>query len=213
MNFLKRGRKKLFDNRILLPLTEQMLGDIDTTLAGGESRVDFIRHAIEAKIMLNRCETSSHGQSATRMLGTPLDDEDSRHLRASITEVGIGDFRFVCELYYWGGDTPSRIGSSTSLEDARKQVLAIAAHDIWANIVVCNELPQTLRPSDPSAAPAGDCTSYIRINDAFTLVERGPASDAEKLLDRAVERYKGEIGAVRTAAAFHSQNHEKVFSF
>lgn len=44
------GRKKLWDERILLPLTTETLGRIDAGLADGENRLDLIREAIEREL-------------------------------------------------------------------------------------------------------------------------------------------------------------------
>ena len=44
------GRKKLWDERILLPLTSEMLERLDASLADGETRLDLIREAIEREL-------------------------------------------------------------------------------------------------------------------------------------------------------------------
>lgn len=44
------GRKKLWDERILLPLAAEMLERLDANLAEGETRLDLIRTAIEREL-------------------------------------------------------------------------------------------------------------------------------------------------------------------
>jgi hypothetical protein len=44
------GRKKVWDERILLPLKSEMLGRIDEVLDEGEVRLDLIREAIEREL-------------------------------------------------------------------------------------------------------------------------------------------------------------------
>lgn len=44
------GRKKLWDERILLPLTSEMLERLDAALQDGEARLDLIRAAIEQEL-------------------------------------------------------------------------------------------------------------------------------------------------------------------
>jgi hypothetical protein len=44
------GRKKLWDERILLPLAAETLKKIDAALADGEARLDLIREAIDREL-------------------------------------------------------------------------------------------------------------------------------------------------------------------
>ncbi len=44
------GRKKLWDERILLPLASETLDRIDTNLDDAETRLDLIRAAIEREL-------------------------------------------------------------------------------------------------------------------------------------------------------------------
>ena len=44
------GRKKLWDERILLPLASETLEKIDAALADGEARLDLIREAIDREL-------------------------------------------------------------------------------------------------------------------------------------------------------------------
>lgn len=44
------GRKKLWDERILLPLTAETLGRIDAALQKDEARLDLIREAIDREL-------------------------------------------------------------------------------------------------------------------------------------------------------------------
>jgi hypothetical protein len=44
------GRKKLWDQRILLPLASETVERIDAALAEGEARLDLIREAIEREL-------------------------------------------------------------------------------------------------------------------------------------------------------------------
>lgn len=44
------GRKKLWDERILLPLKAETLGRVDAALRDGEARLDLIREAIEREL-------------------------------------------------------------------------------------------------------------------------------------------------------------------
>lgn len=44
------GRKKLWDERILLPLKAEMLEQIDAALRDGEARLDLIREAIDREL-------------------------------------------------------------------------------------------------------------------------------------------------------------------
>lgn len=48
------GRKKLWAERILLPLTTEILQEIDAALDDGEARVDLIREAIERELKRRR---------------------------------------------------------------------------------------------------------------------------------------------------------------
>jgi metal-responsive CopG/Arc/MetJ family transcriptional regulator len=44
------GRKKVWDERILLPLTSEMLKRLDSLLGEKEVRLDLIREAIEKEL-------------------------------------------------------------------------------------------------------------------------------------------------------------------
>lgn len=44
------GRKKQFEERITLPLSADMLANIDSSLEEGEARLDLIRSAIEREL-------------------------------------------------------------------------------------------------------------------------------------------------------------------
>lgn len=44
------GRKKLWAERLTLPISTEMLEQIDASLAGDEARVDLIRAAIEKEL-------------------------------------------------------------------------------------------------------------------------------------------------------------------
>jgi hypothetical protein len=44
------GRKKLWDERILLPLAGETLERVDGALRDGETRLDMIREAIEREL-------------------------------------------------------------------------------------------------------------------------------------------------------------------
>lgn len=44
------GRKKLWDQRILLPLATETLERIDANLIEGEARLDLIREAIDREL-------------------------------------------------------------------------------------------------------------------------------------------------------------------
>ena len=44
------GRKKLWDERILLPLASETLEQIDGALQDGETRLDLIREAIRREL-------------------------------------------------------------------------------------------------------------------------------------------------------------------
>jgi hypothetical protein len=46
LNLLPRGRKKLFAERITLPVAAEMLEAVDRSLEPNETRLDFIRAAI-----------------------------------------------------------------------------------------------------------------------------------------------------------------------
>jgi hypothetical protein len=48
------GRKKLYGERIELPVAEGTKGAIDTVLDEGETRLDFIRAAIERELKRRR---------------------------------------------------------------------------------------------------------------------------------------------------------------
>lgn len=48
------GRKKLWDERILLPLATETLEQIDASLEEGEARLDLIRQAIERELKRRR---------------------------------------------------------------------------------------------------------------------------------------------------------------
>jgi hypothetical protein len=44
------GRKKVWDERILLPLKSETVTEIDGSLGDGETRLDLIREAIEREL-------------------------------------------------------------------------------------------------------------------------------------------------------------------
>lgn len=44
------GRKKLWDERILLPLKSETVAQIDSVLQDGEIRLDLIREAIDREL-------------------------------------------------------------------------------------------------------------------------------------------------------------------
>ncbi len=44
------GRKKLWDERILLPLAAETLKEIDAAIGDSETRLDLIREAIEREL-------------------------------------------------------------------------------------------------------------------------------------------------------------------
>lgn len=44
------GRKKQFEQRITLPLSAEMLAQVDAALQGDEVRLDFIRSAIDREL-------------------------------------------------------------------------------------------------------------------------------------------------------------------
>lgn len=53
------GRKKEFEKRITLPLSQEMLGRVDRLLGEGEARLDFIRIAIDREVLRREAEASS----------------------------------------------------------------------------------------------------------------------------------------------------------
>lgn len=52
------GRKKLWDQRILLPLAAETLEQIDAVLDDGENRLDLIRQAIERELKRRKRKAS-----------------------------------------------------------------------------------------------------------------------------------------------------------
>lgn len=44
------GRKKLYSERLTLPLTTETVAEMDAALADGETRLDMIREAIEREL-------------------------------------------------------------------------------------------------------------------------------------------------------------------
>lgn len=44
------GRKKLWTERLTLPLSDEQVAAIDASLADGEARLDMIREAIEREL-------------------------------------------------------------------------------------------------------------------------------------------------------------------
>jgi len=48
------GRKKLWDERILLPLTADTIAEMDRLLEDGETRLDLVRYAIEMELRRRR---------------------------------------------------------------------------------------------------------------------------------------------------------------
>lgn len=48
------GRKKLWDERILLPLKNETVSLVDAALREGETRLDLIREAIERELKRRR---------------------------------------------------------------------------------------------------------------------------------------------------------------
>jgi len=57
------GRKKEFPVRIVLPLSEEMLANVDSVRQDGEDRLSLIRGAIEREV--NRRSRSMKGQGET----------------------------------------------------------------------------------------------------------------------------------------------------
>jgi hypothetical protein len=51
------GRKKLWDERILLPLKIETLEQMDAALEDGETRLDLIREAIERELKRRKRRT------------------------------------------------------------------------------------------------------------------------------------------------------------
>lgn len=48
------GRKKLWTERLTLPLTEEMVAEMDAVLGETETRLDMIREAIERELRRRR---------------------------------------------------------------------------------------------------------------------------------------------------------------
>jgi hypothetical protein len=48
------GRKKVWDERILLPLKAETLAEIDESLEEGETRLDLIRSGIDRELKYRR---------------------------------------------------------------------------------------------------------------------------------------------------------------
>jgi hypothetical protein len=44
------GRKKLWPERLTLPLTTEMVSEMDSALLDGETRLDLVRQAIEREL-------------------------------------------------------------------------------------------------------------------------------------------------------------------
>ncbi|MCS4089425.1 hypothetical protein [Rhizobium sp. BK176] len=64
MGMLARGRKKIFGERITLPLSEEMLVDIDRKLGEGEARLSFLREAIQRELDRRSMDAASYYVSA-----------------------------------------------------------------------------------------------------------------------------------------------------
>ncbi|MCV9964895.1 hypothetical protein OIU34_23665 [Pararhizobium sp. BT-229] len=205
MNFLKRGRKKVFGSRILLPLTDAMLEEIDARLERPETRVDFIRRAIEAKLAQAADVTETVEQIADYM-------DSMRHIRASITRNSNGLFHYICKLHYWGDDVPTMTGIAPTLKEARKEILAIAAgYDIWADVVVCCEFIHPASSDDPAVSR---CHAYLAYGGYdFKHVEEGSASEAKEVLKRAIGIRIRENGVQQAEAKQREKQHAEAFNF
>lgn len=75
MDIIRRGRKKLFPQRITLPMTDTQLEAVDSRLREGETRLEFIRKAIDDEIGC-RFSRNSSGPSQTPHLRASIVHED-----------------------------------------------------------------------------------------------------------------------------------------
>jgi hypothetical protein len=97
MGLLSRGRKKLFAERLTLPMSTEMLADVDKHLKPHEVRLDFIREAIAELIGRRRTESVAY------VVGT-VSSEVNGHYFYSLTLKRGDDTVFSEEGFEGGSD-------------------------------------------------------------------------------------------------------------
>lgn len=150
MDIVARGRRKLFGERITLPLSGDMLGDIDASLDRGEARLAFVREAIRREL--------SRRSSA----------RDRYFLRAAISEEINGKVFFTVELRSRDAVVYSISQYRTSGDEAIGSILDLGIEFGVDAVVVTGTLPcaVNLRDADDDL-PYEAARTYVRRGGVF----------------------------------------------
>ncbi|MCV9964987.1 hypothetical protein OIU34_24125 [Pararhizobium sp. BT-229] len=150
MDIIARGRRKLFGERITLPLSEDMLGDIDASLDRGEARLSFVREAIRRE--LSRRSSVKEGY----------------FVRATVSEAINGKVFFRTELR--GRDVVIFESNDyrASGDEALAAILDRGAEFGVDAVVVIGTLPGAVNPRDAEEALPYDAgRTYARRGEVF----------------------------------------------
>jgi hypothetical protein len=158
MGMIARGRKKIFGERITLPLATDMLGRIDACLETGEARLSFLRDAIEKELRRREASTDVH------------------YVRATLSKPFNGKTFYKLELR----DRSSALFEESGYHDrCRGAVHAILyrAMEFGVDVVVVTGWIPVLRGLEE--APFEAARTYVKVDGEFSPLVEHPVGKEE----------------------------------
>lgn len=157
MEILARGRRKLFGERITLPLADDMLQAVDASLGKGEARLSFVREAIQR-------ELSRRAEMQARY-----------YLRATLSEVINDKVFFTTQLRSRDVVVFDASGYRNSASEAIDAILDQGAEFSIDVIVIVGTMPQAINPRESGDnAPYEAGRTYIRGEDGYMPLNEFP---------------------------------------
>lgn len=145
MEILARGRKKLFGERITLPLADDMLQAVDASLGKGEPRLAFVREAIQR-------ELSRRAEAQARY-----------YVRATLSEVINGKVFFTTQLRSRDVVVFEASEYRNTASEALDAILDQGAEFAVDVVVIVGTMPHAINPrGTDDNAPYEAGRTYIR---------------------------------------------------
>jgi metal-responsive CopG/Arc/MetJ family transcriptional regulator len=159
MELLARGRRKLFGERITLPLADDMLQAVDANLEKGEPRLAFVRDAIQRELA-RRAE---------------LQSQSRYYLRATLSEVIHGKVFFTVQLRGRDVVVFEANGYRNAANEALEAILSHGNEFSVDVVVVVGTMPgSTNQPEAEDSNPYEAGRTYIRGDDGFEPLNEFP---------------------------------------